>query len=368
LEALPLPELCELSGSFGIKGRLTKQFRIEQIMKLWQEDDGVDKAMAQMAKNEREQEFFAMDKLALRKICETAGINPLVQQVMVDRLVRFERGSGKFARPSLAVEPVEEQDEKPKRGKKVDMVDALLENDALRKKEAEQKVRQEEAVAKKRKELAAMPLEELKKLLVQKGHAATGKKDDVVEALFRIALQEDAVAARKAKLRALPTDELKALVVGRGLSAGKKEDMIEALFEREAKVVEEIKAYEVRIEEVLAKTKEELEGKSAQELKDMCAAKDLKLGIGKEMRLETLLEDARLNDSVHKSIAALVRDARAQELLAKEQGEVLALCELAGVDPLVKEVLVERLLAHEEELGCRVELEAEPKAKRSRKQ
>eukprot|EP00444_Apocalathium_aciculiferum_P004460 CAMPEP_0183397734 /NCGR_PEP_ID=MMETSP0370-20130417/10797_1 /TAXON_ID=268820 /ORGANISM="Peridinium aciculiferum, Strain PAER-2" /LENGTH=530 /DNA_ID=CAMNT_0025578667 /DNA_START=53 /DNA_END=1645 /DNA_ORIENTATION=- len=366
LEALPLPELRDVCNDYGIKGQLTKQARIEQILKLWQEADGVDRALAKIATDERAQELNGMEKAALRKLCEKAGVEPFVREVLVERLVRVEHTAGKFARPTIPAAPVEEEEEKPKKGKKADMVDALLEQESRRKKDLELKKTQEGAEASKRKELKAMSVDELKKALSKQGLEAAGKKDDMVETLYQVQLLEEALAARKSDLRALPIDVLKKQLAGRGLAAGKKEDMIDAWLAHEAKLVEAAKGYETKIEEVLAKMKAELEAKTANDLKDMCADKNLKLGIGKDGRIETLLEDARANGEVYRAIAALARRARAEELLAMEQGEVLRLCEEAQADPLVKEVLVERLLAHEAIFG-RVPADAEPKAKRARK-
>lgn len=159
---------------------------------------------------------------------------------------------------------------------------------------------------------------------------------------------------------------MKRLVTSRGLSAGKKEDMADAVLEHEAQCVAVAKAYEAKIEEAVAKMKEGFEAKNAAELKDICAAKDLKLGSSKENRIEILLEDAKASGAVSKSVVAMDIAARISELTAKEQGEVLKLCEESGVDPLVKEVLVGRLLAHESEFG-RVEFDEAPKAKRARR-
>jgi hypothetical protein len=365
LEALPLPELRDVCNDYGIKGQLTKQARIEQILKLWQAANGVDKALAKMARDEREQELVAMDKASLRRLCETAGVDPLVKQIMVERLVRVEGAAGKFARPSPAPEPVAEE-EKPKKAKKVDMVDALLEEEAQRKRDLELKRQQEEAAAAKLKDLKAMSVEDLKKALTKKGADAIGKKDDMVEALYQLNEREEAASARKKKLSALPLDDLKKLMTSQGLPAGKKDDMISEWFAHEARLLEAVKVYEARVGEVLAKRKEELEAKTANELKDMCAEKSLKLGAGKEGRIETLLEDIKASGELEKAVAAVVRQARTDELMATAQAEVLKLCETAEVDPLVKEILIERLLAHEAEFG-RVEAPKEPKAKRARK-
>jgi len=52
---------------------------------------------------------------------------------------------------------------------------------------------------------------------------------------------------------------------------------------------------------------------------------------------------------------------RRQELLGMETAALKSLCDAAGVDTVVKEVLIERLLTHEAEFGT-----VEPAAKRAR--
>merc|ERR1719221_2345096 len=117
LEAMPIAELKQLSVTVGIKGNVTKQARVEQIMKSWLDDDGVNKALAKIAADERREELTAMDKSALRCLCENATVDPYVKQIMVERLVWHEDALGKLARPSIAEEPTKVE-ELPKKGKK----------------------------------------------------------------------------------------------------------------------------------------------------------------------------------------------------------------------------------------------------------
>merc|ERR1719401_1705875 len=155
-------------------------------------------------------------------------------------------------------------------------------------------------------------------------------------------------------MMSLGIDDLKKLLADKKLPAGKsakKEDMIESLFAHEARIRKELEAYEVKIGEVLTKKREELEGYTASELKLQCEAKGLKRGVAKEERIQVLLEAAKTDGEVEKTIAALARDARRQELLAKDKQELRALCEEAGVDPFVKAVVIERLMSHECEHG-----------------
>merc|ERR1712032_864866 len=95
----------------------------------------------------------------------------------------------------------------------------------------------------------------------------------------------------------------------------------------------------------------ELQTRSADELKQMCAAKDLKLGTAKDGRIETLIEAARLDGEVDKLVAAAMRDTRNGQLLAMDKESLKALCDQAGVDTIVKDVVVERIVSHECEHG-----------------
>jgi len=351
LEALSIPELRVLCNAAGATGILTKQVRVQLLMKQWQEDDGVDKALAKMARDAREEELVSMDKAALRKLCAKKGVDAFVKEVMVDRIVRHEVAAGRFARPKLEEEEEETSQAASKPGKGGDMVDALLANEANRKKEKEQKKQEEDAAASKRKELRAMPMDELKKLLTSKGQEATGKKEELVEALFAISVQEDAVAARRAKLKTLGLDELKERLKKKGLEVGKKDAMVDTLLAHEAKIRDEVGAWDAKISEVLEKKKEELEENTAADLKELCASKGLKLGLGKQDRVETLLQDVKASGGVDAAIVAMAREARKVELLGMDKDAVLKLCEAAGADPLVKEVMVERVLAYEDECG-----------------
>merc|ERR1740127_336572 len=114
---------------------------------------------------------------------------------MVERLSKKENDAGLYSRPK----PMQEDD--PKEENKVDMVEALLANEAQRKKEKELRSQQEDALAQKRKELKSLSIEDLKKRLAKKKLEASGKKEDMIEVLFLAAVQEDAANTRKAELK-----------------------------------------------------------------------------------------------------------------------------------------------------------------------
>merc|ERR1712070_296290 len=88
----------------------------------------------------------------------------------------------------------------------------------------EKRSQQEEALARRRKELKALSLDDLKKRLSKKGLEASGKKDEMVEALFRAVVQDDQAAARQAELKSKSQQELKEILSRYGLESGSKDN------------------------------------------------------------------------------------------------------------------------------------------------
>jgi hypothetical protein len=370
LESLALPELKQECTSFGITGQLTKVARIEMIIKQWQENDGVDKALAKQARDRRESELFAMDKPTLSGLCEAAGIDPFVKELVVERVVRVEEKAGHFARPSCEMKKLPEEDAQ-KAPKKTDMVDALLAMEENRKREKELRKQEEEVAENKKRELRAMTMDDLKKQLSKNKLDTTGKKEELVEALFLVKAQEDAVVARKAELKSLGADKLKGLLelneidVGKGLRA---DGMVELFLAKEEKIREIARAYEVKVADAFVKQKEALETKSTAELKEMCASRNLKPGVGKEAHVERLVEHLKENGlpETEKQIAVQARDGRYAELMKMDASALLQLADGMEIDTLVKEVMVERVMTHEEDCGPIVMASGRPK-KRARK-
>jgi hypothetical protein len=350
LEALPSGELAECCRVAGVLGRMTKQDRVQQLMARWQQDDGIAKGLAAMALEERHAELAATELPGLLELCAAAGVDPLLREVMVDRLVKHEVATGRFARPQI---PQDEERDHGGKGVKADLVDAVLANESSRKKQLELKKKQEEAEAKRRSDLQSKSIDDLKKLLAGKGQEATGKKNELVERLMLVTGQEESLAARRAKLRALGVDELRRMLTERKVETQEKgkDAMINAIFEHEIKAREELEAFSTKVVEAEAKKKEELQARSATELKEMCAAKGLKLGVAKDDRVATLVEAAGADGEIEKLVAASMRSSRTDELLAMDKGALKALCDQAGVDALVKDIVVERILSHESEHG-----------------
>merc|ERR1711924_269756 len=259
LENLSTSEMSKLCESTGIKGVRSKEERVQRLLLQWQESGGVDKALTQMAEDERKQELQAMDSGKLQKLCAKMGVDPYVKEIMVERVSKKENDEGRYLRPMLL-----QEEEAPKADKQGDMVEALLASEAQRKKEKELRDQQEEALEKKRKELKSLSIDDLKKRLAKKKIEANGKKEDMVEALFVAVVQEDAANARKTELKAKSQQELKEILSRQGLETGSKDQMINTLL-----------SFEAKVEEVATQREEELDKKTNAVLKEMCASKGL---------------------------------------------------------------------------------------------
>merc|ERR1711920_369084 len=141
------------------------------------------------------------------------------------------------------------------------------------------------------------------------------------------------------------------LVTKRGAPAGTKEKMIECLLAQERKFREAMAAHECKVQEALAKKKEELEKKSSNELKDLCASKGLPVGASNEVRIERILEETRANGEADNLAAIMKRNARIEDLRTFDIDVLYKLCNEVGADPLMKDVMVERMIAHESTFG-----------------
>jgi len=362
LEESSTSELSKLCDAAGIKGLRSKEERVQRLLVHWQENDGVDKALSQIAEEERTQELSAMDVNQLQKLCNKMGVDPFVTEIMVDRITKKENEMGCYSRPALP------QDEAPQAQQSLDMVEALLANEAQRKKENELKSQQMDKLAEKRKELKSMSTEDLKKRLTKKGLESNGKKEELVEALFLVAVQEDAAKARESELKSKPLQELKELLSRHGLETGSKDQMLKTLLAYEVKCRENLKAFEAKVGEAVNQKKAELDAKTNAALKEMCESKGLAVGGGKDDRTERLAEAAQKDGDLDKIVSMNIRIKRKQELMSMEKSAVVTLCEKTGVDPAVKDVMVERILSLESEGGPALAMTnaLEPAAKKPR--
>jgi len=141
--------------------------------------------------------------------------------------------------------------------------------------------------------------------------------------------------------------------------------MIAAVLAHEAKQREDLQAFESIVGEVLVGKKEELEGKSNDELKEFCTNKGLAASGAKEVKIARLLEQAKEDKETDVAVSRLIRNQRMTELSAMDKAALVSLCGQMGADLCVREVMVERVLDHEAEYG--VAEPAKKKARRSKK-
>merc|ERR1712146_819910 len=111
------------------------------------------------------------------------------------------------------------------------------------------------------------------------------------------------------------------------------------------------RVFESKVVEVAAQQKEQLDDKTNAALKDMCSAKGLLVGGGKEERIERIVEEAQKDGDLDKIVCRNLRNKRKEELMLLDKPVVAKLCEKVGVDPVVKDILVERILMQESEGG-----------------
>jgi len=197
---------------------------------------------------------------------------------------------------------------------------------------------------------------------------SNGKKEELVEALFLVAVQEDAAKVRESELKSKPLQELKEVLSRHGLETGSKDQMIKTLLAHEVKCRENLKAFEAKVGEAVDQKKAELDAKTNAALKEMCENKGLAVGGGKDDRIERLAEAAQKDGDLDKIVSTNIRIKRKQELMSMEKSAVLTLCEKTGVDPAVKDVMVERILSLESESGPALAMTnaGEPAAKKPR--
>jgi len=186
----------------------------------------------------------------------------------------------------------------------------------------------------------------------------------MIEALSTAFRREQEVILRKADLKAMGTEDLKSLFMKKGLTgASSKDAMVKAILEQDASDRKAADIFNLKAMEVLAKKKGELDAKSNSTLKEMCVSRALAVGGGKEQLIQRLLEEAQESGEVDKAVSMIIRESRKEELMTLDKPSVLGLCEATGADPLVKDIIVERIIARESE-GDTTE---EPPAKKVRK-
>merc|ERR1712070_842193 len=181
-------------------------------------------------------------------------------------------------------------------------------------------------------------------------------------------VQEDAANARKAELKNKSQQELKELLSRYGLETGSKDQMVTTLLAHEAKCRESLKAFDAKVEEVATTKEEELDKKTNAALKEVCASKGLPVGGDKEERIERIVEEQKKDGEFDKVVSKELRNKRKDEMMAMDKQAVVQLCGKVDVDPLVKDIMVERIMMQESEGESAIAMtDQEPAAKKARK-
>merc|ERR1712070_72581 len=142
---------------------------------------------------------------------------------------------------------------------------------------------------------------------------------------------------------------------------------VKALLAHEEKRREELKIFDAKVHEIAEKRKQELEGKTNTVLKEMCAAKGLALGGDKDDKIERIVEEAQKDGDLDKLVCKELRNKRKADLMSMDKPAIVKLCDKFGIEPVVKEVMVERIMMQESESDGGIAMnDAEPPAKKAR--
>merc|ERR1712187_295373 len=107
---------------------------------------------------------------------------------------------------------------------------------------------------------------------------------------------------------------------------------------------EDARAREAKIKGIETEIKNGFASKGMPELKELCEKEGLKKGGTKTELVARLVEDAKGKGQIDHCLKAQVMNERREELLGMDKDKLCKLCANAGVDYLVKDVMVERLL------------------------
>merc|ERR1719183_1310078 len=284
LERMPVSDLAKQCASLNIEGAKSKHDRVERILKQWQEADGVAKALKDETFQERNQELLAIDNAGLRKLCEKAGVDPFVKEVVIDRFMKYE---------AVKMESTSKVDQAAPA--KMDLVETLLLKEKEQKEQKEKEEKAQDALAKKKKALKSWTPGDLKQAIQEKGLEAEGNKEAMIEALAQAQLQEDGAKQRKKDLMGMALHDLKDLLAGKGLDASgnNKGNLVSALLDHEASLLKRQLSVEAKEKEAFAAKRAELEAESQAKLKELCASKELSASGVKEALVGRLLDQAR---------------------------------------------------------------------------
>merc|ERR1711957_862884 len=168
-----------------------------------------------------------------------------------------------------------------------------------------------------------------------------------VSKISPLVTEEMIMQTRTKELKTFKAADLKELALSKGLEKGSKEALVASLLAFEAKGREAAQAVEVKSQNLVKQMKLDLETKGNDELKELCRTKGLALGGSKPDKVDRLLDVAKKEGQVDKALERLALEERRAELSALDKQTLLAACKKAGVDPLLKELMVERLVQHE---------------------
>merc|ERR1712113_290490 len=158
---------------------------------------------------------------------------------------------------------------------------------------------------------------------------------------------EDLVVARKKELKSMDAAALKSLVISKNLDVGNKDANVDAVLAAEAQeriaAAEKAKEYE----KVATKLKDDLAAKGNQALKHLCREKGLKVGGGKDDKVERLFEYAKETGAVDRAIIEMEKERRKEELAGMDKDALFALRKKLGADPVYKEVMIDHIITRE---------------------
>lgn len=173
-----------------------------------------------------------------------------------------------------------------------------------------------------------------------------------MRAAFNLAKEDEAVDERKSELKAMGAKELKQLLATHGLDAsGKVPDMVNAIMKYEQRVQEEMRAYEAKVKEMTEQKKGEFERMSLGDLKQLLVAKGLKAGVSKTDRAQRLADEAQKDGSIAKKVSQMTRAERKEQLLKMDKSAVLDLCHEFEIDPVMKDIIVQRIMSYEADIA-----------------
>merc|ERR1719401_3067008 len=159
-------------------------------------------------------------------------------------------------------------------------------------------------------------------------------------------VEKETVASRSKELKAMAKEQLTELLHKNGLDTEKvkKEDMIKSMLASEAKARAEAREHEAKIRGVMEEKRQELEGTSVAEICKTCASMGIEGARTKEERIARILTQFVKEGGVEKALARKAQEKRREDLSSMETPGLCDLCDRAGVDPYVAEVLAGRII------------------------